>query len=381
LAKRPSLFILLGGSKMSDFVDIIDQQQIVEHMQHALNTGKISHAYIIEGEEDAGKEFITNIFAKAIQCESRKTENGFIEACNECHSCIQAKSHSHPDIITVTHEKPATISVDDIRQQVRDDVIIKPYQSKHKIYIIPEGEKMNAAAQNALLKTLEEPPAYVIIFILTSNINAFLQTIISRCVVLSLKPAKDESIKNFLMSNYHVVDYKAEICASFARGNVGKALELAEDEHFENLKNQTIELITKLSHYEIHDINEKIQVILKPKEEEDEKPKEKKSSKDKKGDEEGKKKASKADLHALNDFLDVLLYFFRDILVYKAEEKSDHLIFSDKLSYIRDITDHCTYKGINHIIESLEVAQNRLRANVNTELTLQMLFIDIKENI
>lgn len=369
---------------MSDFVDIIDQKQIVEHMQNALSTGKISHAYIIEGEEDAGKEFITNIFAKAIQCESKETRDGYIEACNKCHSCIQAASHSHPDIITVTHEKPATISVDDIRTQVRDDVIIKPYSSKYKIYIIPEGEKMNAAAQNALLKTLEEPPAYVIIFILTSNLSAFLQTIISRCIVLSMKPAMDESIKKYLMSSFHVVDYKAEVCASFARGNVGKALELAEDEHFENLRNNTIDLITKLSRLEIHEINEKVQSIITPKEEEQEKPKEKESKskkdKDKKSDD-GKKKTSKADLHVLDDFFDVLLYFFRDVLVYKAEEKTDHLIFSDKLSYIRDITDHCTYKGINHIIESLEVAQNRLRANVNTELTLQMLFIDIKENI
>ena len=368
---------------MADFADIIDQKQIVEHMQNALKTEKISHAYIIEGEENSGKEFITNIFAKAIQCEDRKKEKEFIEACNTCHSCVQATSHSHPDIITVTHDKPATIGVDDIREQIRDSVIIKPYSAKHKIYIIPEGEKMNAAAQNALLKTLEEPPEYVIIFILTNNLNAFLQTIISRCIVLSMRPAQDESIKQFLMNNYHVVDYKAEICASFARGNVGKALELAQDEHFENLKNSTIELISKLSHLEIHEINAMVQEILTPKEEEEEKPKEKKASKDKKEkkEEDTKKKTSKADLHALDDFMDVLLYFFRDVLVYKAEENADHLIFGDKLSYIRNITDHCTYKGINHIIESLEVAQNRLRFNVNRDLTLQMLFIDIKENI
>ncbi|MCR4901236.1 MAG: DNA polymerase III subunit delta [Butyrivibrio sp.] len=366
---------------MADFADIIDQNQIIEHMQNALATGKISHAYIIEGEEDAGKEFITRVFAKAIQCEHREKKGEFIEACNECHSCIQATSLSNPDIITVTHEKPATISVDNIREQVRDDVIIKPYASKYKIYIIPEGEKMNASAQNALLKTLEEPPAYVIIFILTSNLNAFLQTILSRCVVLSLKPARDESIKNYLMNNLHVVDYKAELCSSFARGNVGKAIKLAENENFENLKNSTIELISKLSGLEIYEVNNRIQEILTPPKTDDD-SKSKTAKKGKKSEEnEGKKKSQKADLEIVEDFFDVLLYFFRDVLVYKAEENTTHLIFNDKLSYIRDITDHCTYSGINHIIESLGTAQNRIKANVNVELTLQMLFIDIKENI
>lgn len=95
---------------------------------------------------------LAEAFAMALQCEKHGKE-----ACMECHSCKQALGHNQPDIIYVNHEKPNTISVDDIRTQVNNDIDVKPYSSEHKIYIIDEAEKMNQQAQNALLKTIEEP--------------------------------------------------------------------------------------------------------------------------------------------------------------------------------------------------------------------------------
>ncbi len=346
---------------MADFADIIDQVQMKEHMQNALLTDKISHAYIISGENGSGKEYIARIFAKALQCEDRSERNGYVEACNKCPSCVKAMSDSHPDIITITHEKPGSIGVDDIRLKLRDDVVIKPYESKHKIYIIPEGEKMTVAAQNALLKTLEEPPSYIVIIILTSNINAFLPTITSRCIVLPMKPAQDDAIMKYLMEECHVVDYKAMLCASFARGNVGKALELASNERFENLKNNTIELIAKLEHLEIHDMMDRVRTILAPSEENE------KTSK--KG----------IDDKNLEDFLDVLCFLFRDMLVYKATANEEHLIFTDKIAYIRSVTSKCSYQDIDKIIKLMDTAKNRIGSNVNIELALELMLIGIKE--
>ncbi len=349
---------------MPRFAEIIDQHQIKDHMQNALDTGKISHAYIISGEDDSGKEFVARAYAKALLCENREKQGGYIEACGKCHSCIQAESDSNPDIITVRHEK-LVLSVDDIREQVNNDVIIKPYASKYKVYIIPDGEKMNVQAQNALLKTLEEPPAYVVIIILTNNIDAFLQTIISRCVVLPMKSASDNSIKKYLMEDLQVVGYKADLCTSFARGNVGKAIQLASNNRFENLKNSIIELINKLGNLEIHQINSRLQGVIKPE-----------------TDEELDANAlKKLEQENREDFLDVMLFFFRDVLVYKSTENVDHLIFGDKLSYIRDISGKCSYEGISKILEAISRAEKRLGSNVNSDLTLQMLFIDIKENI
>ena len=143
---------------------------------------------------------------------------------------------NHPDIIRVTHEKPNTIGVDDIRNQVNNDIVIKPYKGPKKIYIINEAEKMNVAAQNALLKTLEEPPEYGVILLLTTNVEAMLQTIVSRCIVLTMKPVADDVVQNYIMKEYHVPDYKAAVCAAFARGNIGKARQLASSEDFDNIK-------------------------------------------------------------------------------------------------------------------------------------------------
>ena len=100
-------------------------------------------------------------------------------------------NRNQPDIIYVQHEKLNIISVDEIRRQVNNSIAIKPYSSERKVYIIDEAEKMNVQAQNALLKTLEEPPAYAVIILLTTNQEALLQTIRSRCVTLTMKPVSD----------------------------------------------------------------------------------------------------------------------------------------------------------------------------------------------
>ena len=127
---------------MAGFRDIIGHEQVIAHLQNAITMDKISHAYIINGPDKSGKKMLAEAFAMALQC-----ENGGNEGCMECRSCKQAMNHNQPDIIYVSHEKPNTISVDDIRSQVNNDIVIKPYSSKYKIYIIDEAEKMNAQAE------------------------------------------------------------------------------------------------------------------------------------------------------------------------------------------------------------------------------------------
>lgn len=329
---------------MAYFKDIIGQEHIKEHLQNAIKLDKISHAYIIEGERYAGKEFIARIFATALQCEKQDTQ-----PCMECHSCKQADSMNHPDIIKVTHEKPNSIGVDDIRIQVANDVMIKPYSGPKKIYIINEGEKMTVAAQNALLKTLEEPPQYTVIFILTTNVEALLPTILSRCVVLSMKPVEDEKVKNYLMETMGLPDYKAEVCAAFSRGNVGKARMLALSEDFDNIKAEAISLMKNIKDMEINEIVTAIKKI---------------------GD-------YSMDI---SDYLDMLSVWYRDVLLYKATNDLNHLIFKDEIQYIRKAAKYSTYEGIENIIEMLDKTKQRLSANVNFDLAMELLLLTMKEN-
>lgn len=332
---------------MSRFKDIVGQEQIKEHLEGAIRLNKVSHAYIINGERSSGKEFIAKTFAMALQCEKRSEQE--IEPCGECHSCKQALSGNHPDIKFLTHEKPNTISVDDIRSQINNDVAIKPYSGSKKIYIINEGEKMTVQAQNALLKTLEEPPEYAVILILTANANALLPTILSRCVLLNMKPVKDEQVKQFLMETMEIPDYKADICVAFARGNLGKARILAKSEEFDKVKEEAITLLKYINDMEINEIVAAIKKINEYK-------------------------------FDVNDYMDILSIWYRDVLLFKATHDANHLIFREEIQYIRKVADKSTYEGIETIIDALEKTKQRLNANVNFDLVMELLLLTIKEN-
>ncbi len=329
---------------MAKFKDIVGQEQIKEHLGNALSTGKVSHAYIINGEKNAGKEFIARVFAMALQC-----GKGEQEPCQECRSCKQALSGNHPDIIRVTHEKPNTISVDDIRRQVNNDVAIKPYSSTYKIYIINEAEKMTPQAQNAILKTLEEPPAYAVILLLSANLNALLPTILSRCVVLNMKPVSDELVKEYLMEQLKVPDYKAEVCVAFARGNVGKAKALASSEDFENVKAEALSLLKYIQDMELNEIIAAIKKITEFKLE-------------------------------ISDYLDIFAVWYRDVLLFKATNDVNHLVFREEIQTIRKTAQRSSYEGIELVIRALDTAKKRLDANVNFELAMELLILTIQEN-
>ena len=176
---------------MAGFKDIIGHEMIKDHFQKAIEYHKVSHAYILSGEQGMGRKMLAKAFAMTLLCEKSDKE-----PCMECHSCKQILSGNHPDVIWVTHEKLNSIGVDDIREQINDTIQIKPYSSAYKIYLIDEAEKMTVQAQNALLKTIEEPPAYAIIILMTTNEETFLPTILSRCIKLKLKPLKDQTISS-----------------------------------------------------------------------------------------------------------------------------------------------------------------------------------------
>ena len=329
---------------MAGFSEILGHEQIIEHLQNAIKLQKVSHAYILDGEEGAGKNMLARAFAQTLQC-----ERGGTEPCGECHSCKQAMSGNQPDIITVTHEKPASIGVEDIRGQLCGDIQIKPYSSPYKIYIVDEAEKMTVQAQNALLKTIEEPPAYGVIMLLTTNADAFLPTILSRCVTLKLRPVKNEIIRPYLMEKYHIPDYQAEVCTAFARGNVGKAERLAQSEQFAELKSHLLHLLRHLRDMEVYELTEAVRSASEYKTE-------------------------------INDYLDLMALWFRDVLLFKATRQIDGLVFAEEINAISAQAQKSSYEGLERILKALEKAKVRLNANVNFELTMELLLLTIKEN-
>lgn len=328
---------------MKDFGQVIGHSEVIEHLQKGIQENKVSHAYIIAGEKGSGKRLLANIFASTLQC-----EKGSIQPCGTCKSCMQVEGGNQPDIIYVTHEK-ASLGVDDIRQQVNNDVAIKPYSSVRKIYIIPDGEKMTEQAQNALLKTIEEPPEYAVFLLLTENVNTFLPTILSRCVTLQLKPVDAKLIKKFLMERMQIPDYLAELSAAFSQGNVGKAIRYASSEEFIEMKRDTIHVLTHVDDMKNYEIMQFIKKMA-----------------ENKGD--------------VEDYLDLMLLWYRDVLMFKVTQDTNGLLFADEISSIRKQAQSKQYEGIEAIIQAIEKAKVRLKANVNFDTAMELMIFVMKEN-
>ena len=329
---------------MGSFKDVVGHKDILKYISSAVENNRVSHAYILNGERGSGKKMLANLFAMTLLCET-----GDNEPCGKCHSCKQAESGNHPDIIRVTHEKPNSISVDDIRTQVNNTVDIKPYQGPYKVYIIPQADMMTPQAQNAILKTIEEPPSYAVFLLLTENAETLLPTINSRCVMLKLRNIKDTLIKKYLMENLEIPDYKADMCTAFAQGNMGRAIMLANSDHFNEIREEAVQLLKHISEMELNEIVAVVKNISVYKLE-------------------------------ITDYLDIIMIWYRDVLLYKATKEIDKVVFKDQLQSIKEQARKSSYEGIELILESLEKAKARLKANVNFDLVMELLFLTIKEN-
>lgn len=329
---------------MGSFKDVVGHKDILKYISSAVENNRVSHAYILNGERGSGKKMLANLFAMTLLCET-----GDNEPCGKCYSCKQAESGNHPDIIRVTHEKPNSISVDDIRTQVNNTVDIKPYQGPYKVYIIPQADMMTPQAQNAILKTIEEPPSYAVFLLLTENAETLLPTINSRCVMLKLRNIKDTLIKKYLMENLEIPDYKADMCTAFAQGNMGRAIMLANSDHFNEIREEAVQLLKHISEMELNEIVAAVKNISVYKLE-------------------------------ITDYLDIIMIWYRDVLLYKATKEIDKVVFKDQLQSIKEQARKSSYEGIELILESLEKAKARLKANVNFDLVMELLFLTIKEN-
>jgi len=330
---------------MNGFSEIIGQDIIVSHLQNALRTGEVSHAYILNGAKGSGRHMIARSFSAALLCDDPQTVDGRIEACGQCLSCIQTASDNNPDLITPQRQKENSIGVDDIRK-MRADVQIKPYSSSRKIYILEDAEKMTPAAQNALLKTLEEPPSYAVIILLADGTSAFLPTIMSRCVTLPLRPVPEKAVEDCLEERFGADEGRARLCARFSGGSIGRAAQLLENEQFAALREKTIVFLREI------DQTDAAAIAAFAKE--------------------------AAAENETQDLIDFILTWNRDLLVYRSTRETENLIFTDEVQYIIKAASALSWRGLQAVSEAVFRARRRLFSNVNAELTLQMMLLEIR---
>lgn len=235
------------------FEHILGNEKIKNILQESIKQEHTSHSYLFIGIEGIGKQMIAKEFAKILLCFEKGNCN------NSCKSCVEFISDNHPDFLLIEPEGNA-IKIEQIRQ-LQKRIQEKPIISKKKVYIINDADKMTKEAQNCLLKTLEEPPAYAVIILITSNEAALLLTIKSRCLKIPFEKISNEELKKYLLEKGE--QNISEELLQLYDGSIGKALNLKEKkEEYEGV----IDLVKGIESSDYIDYQKKEEILLKNKE-------------------------------------------------------------------------------------------------------------------
>ena len=308
------------------FEKIKGQNFAKKYLTNSIKSNMVSHANMFEGPNGIGK----NTMARELAAILLEMENLF----------------NSPDYIEIKPDGNS-IKIAQIRK-LQSDILVKPYKS-YKIYVIDEAQKMTVEAQNALIKTLEEPPKYAIIILITDNKESLLDTIKSRCEIIKFTPIPMQEVASYLTMN-GIDSKRASLLANFSRGSMKKAIELSESEEFHLMREEVqkyVETFLNGNLIEIMDIQSSIEKYK----------------------------------DQITNVLDLLINYFRDIMMVKENVDNSMIINLDRLIFVKNMSNKTTYSQLSKIIDIIEETKNKLRSNCNFNISIQVMTLNIYEVI
>lgn len=308
------------------FENIIGQDFAKKYLTNSIKKNKLNNAYMFEGMDGIGKKKFADELSKLL-LDYENLENS-------------------PDYVLI---KPYgnSIKIAQIRN-LQSDIVIRPHKD-YKIYIINNAEKMTVEAQNALLKTLEEPPNYAIIILVTNNKESLLETIKSRCDIIKFSPIPIEDLKRYLI-NTGIEEERAQLLAIFSRGSIENALNLSQSSEFSMMREdiqQYIQIMLDKNIVEILNIPNNMEKY-------------------------------RGKIIAL---LDMMINYFRDIILLKENVNKNMLINVDKLVFIQNMSGKISYSQLSKIIDIIEDAKSKIKSNCNFNISIQVMSLNIYEVI
>lgn len=316
-----------------NFNNVVGQEIVTRQLMNDIKFNRVNHSYIFDGPDGLGKNFIASIFIQTLICESHD-----VIACESCPACVKFKTNNNPDIKVLANTKKS-IGVEEIREFF-SDVTIRPFIGDRKIYLIKDAHTMTIQAQNAVLKTVEEPPAYVVIIFISENIEKILPTIKSRSKLLKFNTYSDLQIDEILQ-----LKDADDFIIRYSEGVLGRARRLLEDQQFMSMREQVFDIAEKIvklksyaSSYELED-------------------------------------GLSNNIQNNPEILDMLMYIFCDILKFKSI--NNFIINSDKINNIKSMSKQLSYQRTIKIIKALKCIKTDLNYNVNTSLAIDKMIIDM----
>ena len=310
--------------------DVIGHKTNIDLLKNSLRSGRIANAYLFAGPPDVGKEFVAVNFAKALNCLDPKDD--YDDACGTCISCRKIDGGNHPDVRKVSPDG-AWMKIDQIRE-LQKQISYKPMEGRRKIYIILGVERMTREAANSFLKTLEEPPGTSTLILVTTNMNALLPTIRSRCQILKFSNVPRTVLRQELIKRFIINEAEAKSIVMLSGGKVSKAFELAQEHDF-STELEMPKILQKPDAIEAFKIAE--------------------------------------ELSQNPEQLDTLLTWYRDLLLIKQNCQGEILTHSDKLSKLSQIANDCSRLQIHEAIETIMKTKRMLQRNINSMLAMEVL--------
>jgi DNA polymerase-3 subunit delta' len=309
--------------------------------------GNPAGSYLFSGTEGVGKKITALWYAKMLNC------TGSFPPCGQCISCRKIDKSLHPDVrVIAKSEEKTLITIDQIRQEVIEEGNYKPFEGKYRTFIIDDAHLMNDQAQNALLKTLEEPGDSIVIILVTSRTSELLPTIISRCREIRFFPLPHKDIEQILKGLDMLELERIKLLTVFSGGAPGKAIKLAKDQTFWKMRSNLFDLLENLPDGNLEDILVFCDEF----------------------------KVTRSEVKTLESVFEAIISWFRDISFIQNGMRPDSLINLDYYKNIESIAFCFSPEDLLSIQELvLEVRKLVFENNLNIKMAFQRLFIKIKQ--
>lgn len=337
-----------------DFTELRGHNLQREFLFKSVNGGKVANSYLFHGREGIGKKLVAMEFASILNCTGSNREKDFkYNPDCECLSCLKIKKGVHPDVSVIISEGLKEIKIDQIRDQIEELLYLRPYEGVFKVAVVDDADLMNINAQNAFLKTLEEPPPNSVIILVTSKPQYLLPTIVSRCQRVEFFSLPDYVIKELLSSSVFTSDELDQV-VMLSRGSPAKALLMDRD--FLEQRKIIIRQLTELTIKDAGEIHEFAEGFTKDK--------------------------SPDSSNRINMFFETLFLLLQDILLIKNGMEKEYVLNRDMYSVMKNIASSWSFEQLFAACKFLEEAWGALfHFNVNKQYIFENLAMEFAHSI
>lgn len=325
---------------MRKLENILGHNQIKQTLKNSILRERVAHAYLFMGPPGVGKQTAALAFARVLLCE--EPQRG--DVCGECRACRQMEGDNHPDL-HLLQPTGASLKIEQIRD-LQKQVQYKPYQAKRQIFLIEKAEAMTQEAANCFLKTLEEPSGQTVFILLSDQPYGLLPTILSRCQQFQFRPLGNQEVAAGLVELCGIDQDRAVELAPLAGGSLARAMRLASGDEQWPLRTKSLELVKRLPGMN------RVQALATAEE-------------------------IANDRNEAVEILELLLVWFRDLLVYHYTEKKELLLNQDQINQIVEQVISYDPLQLTAILEEIKSAKEKIVANANTRMTLEVLMLKI----